>query len=163
MTVEEVRALVFAAVSAMVGLGLGIPNAIAIWRGVRAEGWRLTKGRIVESGLTLDHYSRDKDITRGPRVQYTFQAFGQTLTGNRISFARSVPVLSEWSTPLFGPPADVMAGLREGDEVDVWFDPEDPSRAVLRPGVDYGFVLLVLFGAGCLYLSVTLLLRVLAP
>lgn len=161
MTVEEVRALVFAAVAGMVGLGFAVPNAIAVWRGLQAQLWRQTRGRIISGGLTFDSYGDDRDITRGPVVEYTFRALGQDHVGTHISFARTVPVWSRWSTPVFGPPVDVMAGLREGDEVDVWFDPEDPSRAVLRPGVDYGFVLLVLFGVGCLFLSATLLFWVL--
>lgn|GEM_PF-5387760 len=156
MTVEGVRSLVFAAVAAMAGLGFVIPNAIAVRRGLAAERWIRTRGRIQKSSITIDSYVQDRDATRGPTVLYSYEAHDGTHQGTRISFARAVPVMSRWTQPFNGLPPDVLAGLRAKTEVDVWYDPEDPAQAVLRPGVDGAYIGLILLGTLLLTVSATL-------
>lgn len=139
-----------------IGLSLTVPNGIAIWRGWRATEWRETMGRIVADELSIDTYGEDRDLTRGPTVRYYYEVEGVGYDGHRISFARSVPVLSRWNRPLWGESADVRAGLREGTEVKVWYHPAHPDRAVLRPGVDPGFILLYMAGVGALVIAALL-------
>lgn len=134
----------------------------AVWRGIRSRRWRRTSGRITWDGMTLGSASSDEIGGLAPLVVYYFEVDGTGYEGDRIAFARSVPVLNRFTTPLFGATPDVRSGLRSGTAVDVWYDPNDPRRSVLRPGVGPGHwsmlslgLILLILGIATLTLSAT--------
>jgi hypothetical protein len=133
----------------ILGATLVVPNGIAIWRGLRSTAWRFTHGKITADGWSVDfgaQGTRGAGPMFGPTVRYAYVVDGVTYEGTRVSFARTVPVMTGWSKPLFRAPPDIRAGLRTKDRVEVLYDPERPADAVLRPGVSVGFWLLALAG-----------------
>ena len=140
----------------LLGGGLSAQSAFTIWRGWRTRDWRKTEGRIVAEGWSRDTFTADKDVTIGPTVRYRYTVDGVHLEGTRISFARTVPVVSNWTRRIGGPYVDPQAGLHINDRVEVWYDPDDPLNAVLRPGVSAGYW--ALLAGGLVFLSLGLLL-----
>jgi hypothetical protein len=53
----------------------------------------------------------------------------------------------------------VIARYRQGDRVEVWVDPLDPSNAVLYPGPSSGSLVPIVFGAGLIAIGVLISVR----
>ncbi|HTK55556.1 MAG TPA: DUF3592 domain-containing protein [Gemmatimonadales bacterium] len=137
---------------------LTVSTGIKIWRGLRSQRWERVPGHITSSQVLSDlPGSSTRYTTKGPMVRYGYRVGGQIFEGSRISFARSVAVGGTPFEPIFGQAPDLLAGLRTGDECEVWYDPADPSRAVLRPGVSAGFWLLFIGGLAPFLLGLLLL------
>jgi hypothetical protein len=69
-------------------------------------------------------------------AHYTYAVDGRTFEGRRVSF-RPMALL-----PL-GEALELMHGLRKGSEVDVYYDPARPERAVMIPGSGTGNIVLL--------------------
>lgn len=107
----------------------GLPGVLAL---LRARAWHKVPGTVLGSGVT-GYRTQATGGHMGANVQravlaYRYEVDGTTYAGHRAAFG----------TPLgfgmgLGAIASAHAGrYAPGDEVDVWIDPADPSRAVLR-------------------------------
>jgi len=112
-----------------------------------SEGWPSTYGRIVSNDVSVS-YQNDDDYRRVsylPKVQFTYQVGGESFTGKRIAFG---------SDPDFNTRRKATNFLLQypvGAEVAVFFNPENPSEAVLSQkmrsmtaGLIVGIVMLVI-------------------
>jgi Protein of unknown function (DUF3592) len=114
--------------------------------------WPSTSGEIVHAEVE-EHVSvnRDKDgkrtstdITYASNVVYEFRVAAQNYQGHRVRF--------DWETTRAEAEATV-AKYRVGTNMSVYYDPADPSNAVLEPGGDV-FTFEVLIGLGFFFLFV---------
>lgn len=127
-----VALVVFGLVTGWIGL--------AIQRHARgARGWPVVKGRIVTSGLEQFH-SLTEDGRRGPmmykeQTSYTYAFNGVDYTGIVVSPGSSVTSSSRravrrWMTP-----------YSDGQLIDVYVNPANPSESVLQPRVRGAWVI----------------------
>ena len=119
----------------------------ALARAQESADWSRTQGWVETS--RVERFSPTGGRVE-PRLElsYSYTVQGETYTGDRVRLPVPIPgVLEDGPQQLTG---RYPAGL----QVDVFYDPEDPSRAVLEPGAPaaaylpiVGGVLLALAGA----------------
>ena len=105
------------------GLLIGVP-LLLIWFYLRRQaqaslGWPTVTGRIVDSRLIQTSDAEGDNTTAS--VTYTYAAGGLALQGNRVSIGGRNPCA-------------VIAKYPAGTDVQVFYDPNKPSSAVLEPG-----------------------------
>jgi len=108
----------------ILGAFLALPNAVAVWRALKARGWARTDGRILDSALDVGISGSAEDMSEHltPRVRYSFRVAGAEHIGGRIGFSGFGSIEARWLTQHSVP----------GQRVDVWYDPNDPTHAVLQ-------------------------------
>ena len=129
----------------ILGTFITLAGGAALWGagslaadGAASEHWTETKGRVVASGVET---RRDVGATDGPAaprryehrpaVRYTYTAGGATYTADRVRFGENTAERGEGARARAQAEADRYP---EGQDVSVFYDPDDPSRAVLEPG-----------------------------
>lgn len=105
--------------------------------------WPTTTGRVLESRVL--HSSGTQFGSRGGRmyeayVKYAYEALGQTFESSRVAFGS---VSTSWSSPA----ERTVAQYPAGSQVQVFFDPDHPSEAVLQQESSAGIYLMP--GVGC--------------
>lgn len=100
------------------------------WLGYRSTRWARTDGQILETGL-MHYEGPETGHTHSPWVRYSYTVDGQTFEAERVQFAPP-------KDP--GPEAVVLQRVQAayplGSPHEVYYDPADPSQAVLIPGID---------------------------
>lgn len=104
-------------------------NGGDVWHGFRSERWPHAVGEVLEADLT--HYQGPKTgHTHSAWVRYRYTVDGRTFEAERVEF----PPLRR---P--GPEEDLLARVQAaypvGSMIDVFYDPVDPTRACLIPGI----------------------------
>ena len=109
----------------LIGALIGVPF-ILFWyflrrRGARSLSWPSVSGRVVESKLV---FFKDSDGNSSPEAQlrYTYDVAGAVLSGSTVAIAGG------------GQPAKTIEKYPVGTAVQVFYDPNKPSSAVLVPG-----------------------------
>jgi hypothetical protein len=152
-------------------LGLGIYLVVFSRRSKKkaeeSQGWPSTNGTVISSEVKRS-VNRDEDghetYAYYPGVEYTYQCAGQTFTGKRLSFGGLVAQKD---------PSAVQTALQKyppGGVVTVYYNPENPSEAVLerqagglKGSLTIGIICLVLsFCIGCVLLG-SLVYNILVP
>lgn len=129
---------------ALVACGVGAAMILVALRlsslGREARGYSRTRGRVVVSSVDEVPAIVEQG---GPRfralIRYTYDVRGRSHESDRIAFGASVG--SEVSE---SDAREWVERYPAGSDVDVWFDPGDPSRAVLVRGIARGQVLAAL-------------------
>lgn len=117
----------------------------------RSLTWRSTSGRIVTSLLTAK--GPKKRPVWVPNVEFKFDANGQTYTGSRIAYGL---VFSQDEEEM----QHIIDNYPVGAPVMVTYDPVDPSKSVLEPGIDktkpliIDLVMLFIISAGVFLINV---------
>jgi hypothetical protein len=133
----------------MVGLilfGFGSVLAFVLERsamgdGAASENWPSVAGKITLSmaGSTGPRDSK----TYHPEVSYEYTVDGKTFTSKRISFAvAQIQRASQLEIE------EYLKQYPEGADVEVHYDPEDPSTSCLETGLQLGTAFLI--GVGCM-------------
>ncbi len=93
---------------------------MAVYEAVESEGWSTTAGEITSAKVLSGRSSR-------PAVEYVFQVSEKRYVGSR----REIKDYGAGRTA-----ADtVLAEYPVGSRIKVYFDPSDPTRSVLKPGI----------------------------
>jgi hypothetical protein len=121
--------------------------------GLESRTWEHTVGVVgkvwVEDmpDLELDQDPfKDREGTHSVHARYRYKVNGRWYDGRRVSYAAT-----RWIR--FRDALQMIEGLRTGREVDVFYDPEKPARAVLIPGSSTANLVLL-----CLYLVLAALI-----
>ena len=147
VSVSAVR-LLFGGVSAWL-LAAAVWNLVA---GLKSRAWPSTSGTITTSELAKDS-SNPFDFThRRANVEYRYNVNGKDY------LARGVFVGDSWTNDFSRPAATRrVVKYSRGSTVTVYYDPLQPWRAVLEPGVNwqtwYQLAFAVLFAAGVVFLA----------
>lgn len=145
------------AVFAVGGLALMVLMAYLHLTAASTASWSSTEGRITggvvrrhvlgENARVRVRFTRPSDespsVQFAPSVTYRYSVAGQTLTSNRYRIGEGIP--------MFNTREEAQAYLREnypgGRKVTVYYNPQDPSDAVLETGVTNLFLYIALGGA----------------
>jgi hypothetical protein len=119
----------------------GLPGAVQM---LRSRSWQRVQGTMLGSGTAV-YRTQATGGHMGADVQravfaYRYEVGGQTFTGQRAAFGTPVGFGMG-----LGAIASAQAGrYAPGDAVDVWVDPADPSKSVLRRRAPSSLVLSLL-------------------
>jgi hypothetical protein len=101
---------------------------------LRATRYAVTEGRITSSRVLTDA-TGEPPPTHSVGVTYTYEVQGRALAGSHYYADDGWGASSgDWAD-------EIVRTIPPGARVPVYFAPEDPSRAVLRPGVTGGQLL----------------------
>lgn len=119
----------------LVVLAIGLVFFIGSWNalkdGLASPGWTQTRGEIVSSRVSENRGSDNRDSTYSADVKYTYRVEGKEYTSYNVQFGNA---------------ADSNANITEGivrrfpagSLVTVYYAPDNPSNAVLIPGLSGG-------------------------
>ena len=117
-----------------------IGGILLIWGGfnyLKAKGstdWPKTYGTIVSSSLKVRQV-RNRGV-RGSRmtanIEYQYRAEGENHTGTRVTYGSGWPFKNFFQSTQA---KQAVSKYKKGHRVPVYYDPANPSRAVLVPGV----------------------------
>lgn len=126
---------------ALAGLFAGY-RAVMDWRRFRkSQGWVPAAGRILYSNVFVQS-GTPGDRSYQVSIAYTYQVMGQSYQGNQLAFGSEGTGYSTRSAA-----ENVAARYPAGSEVTIYYDPEDPVKAVLeRKYNPVGATLSVIFG-----------------
>lgn len=115
---------------ALAGVLLTSHYSALLWWASHSASWERTEGSVITSSAGAEYYEDENISTRKFRrpgsVSYAYEVAGLRYTGNRVSYEReSIPALAEQEYP-------------RGAVVSVLYDPGNPNRSVLIPGVNVG-------------------------
>jgi hypothetical protein len=117
-----------------IGLGFWLRHMNA-----RTTGWPMVKGRVMTSRL-----ENDQDGNPTPYVKYRYKVQGQEHESEQVSYQVKSARSGTGAT-------DLIARYPVGKSVDVFYDPDQPGRAVLERGASNLWIALV--GVGLLFLG----------
>lgn len=131
------RVVIAVLVTALVGaldVALGV-GAGADWQ---TRAYARAEGRIVSSAVTTSRV--DDEQHYGLALTYAYDVAGRSFEGRRYAARELSDSSGDWQ-------AELIASLPPGKVVPVYYDPAEPSRAVLIPGLpasDHFWALLLL-------------------
>lgn len=129
----------FISVFALVGLGIMAFGISGVLDGSNSTSWPMVRGEVIKSEYVITKATQNSFRTEA-QLRYRYNAVGNELESDRIGFNYSGS----------GSPGENRQLTNEypvGSEVDVYYDPEDPKEALLRPGVAWEAWLFIAFGA----------------
>ena len=112
-------------------LALAAREAWHIQLGFASLQWSHTVGTLERIWQESDSGDPRTEARHAVFARYTYAVDGRAYRGRRVSYR----MMSQ--LPL-GEALEVMHGLRKGSEVDVYYDPARPGRAVMLPGSGTG-------------------------
>jgi hypothetical protein len=128
--------LFFSAVSVS-AVVIGVAGIVTFFLGLRrlvtagaSSKWPHVKGEILTAKLEEE---ADDSGEGGPKVfraavTYRYTVDGKAFEGDRID-------LNDLATSNPAPAQDALRAFSAGSSVDVFYEPKEPSRSVLRPGI----------------------------
>jgi hypothetical protein len=141
----EPAVLIGAALAVFVVLGILGGGIYLIYREYRqATVYRSVDGRVLSSELATRHIQSAKirPAAFTPKVRYKYQVDGQDYEGSRIRMYKENSSNKKAM-------ARMQERYPEGSRVKVYYDPDDPSTAVLEPGftaISFAILLVGFFG-----------------
>ncbi len=100
-----------------------------MYEAIDSRKWPATSGQVIESRVAVSQGNR---INYTPRVAYSYEA------GAKLRTSTEIWLKSYGADQAFA--EDVVAAYPTGAEIKVFFDPQNPARAVLRPGPNWFLV-----------------------
>ena len=127
----------------LIGTGVTVAASVNFVYGLLSRRWPTTRGTVLTS-LLENVDDGEGGIDYRFHVVYRYVVEGRNLTAKRWRYGN--PRTSEFSMAAH----DAARRYREGATVNVYYDPDDPTEAVLEPGV--GWHVLAQFALGGLFL-----------
>ncbi len=109
----------------LLAIGLVVLGLFTLRESRRSRGWQATSGRVVSSNVN-DFVAKDGTHSYRPMVVFAYSVGALRLMSNRISF-RSL------STPDRAAAERYVQKYPAGKTVELYYDPQEPDRAVLEP------------------------------
>lgn len=125
-----------AAIFLIVGVGLGAFMVLNLIRGRRSRNWPTVPGIVMDSQVT-SYYDDEGDRMYGVAIMYRYEVDGLEFTSARRTFG-------EFNSSNQGRAQRIVAQYLTGSNVQVYYDPDDPSEAVLEPGTNATSILFFL-------------------
>ena len=126
------------------GIGFAIAMGSSTIAQISTENWEEGTG-IVEDYEIICYEGEDNSCSWEENIIYTYNVNGQSYTNTEISLAWRVPdyAVDGYESGYY---SGYGWGIEEGDEIDVFYNPQQPSRSVLLrgwEGIDFGdFIIL---------------------
>ena len=129
-----------------VGISLSAGYARDIYFGWKSKLWPRTQGRVIEWGMDVGAKIGTED--NSAVVGYEYEVGGVRYTSRRLDYAGRG---AGYGVNM------VLARYREGEVVGVSYDPGEPARALLEPGIALGNVLRLMCGLAIIALGLLFL------
>jgi len=140
----------------LIAFGAGVPvtvyGVMLILDAWASEGWPTTSGRVIESRVT-ETRSRNSGTDYRAEITFEYEVDGAAHRSDRWTF----------NNPKFNSSSEARAVASRypvDAEVEVYFDPDDPSTAVLQPGAGFFTYIYFIFGLSLIGLGVFVAFRV---
>jgi Protein of unknown function (DUF3592) len=98
---------------------------------LRTAAWSRVEGQIVSSAVTTERRGQEDGVTHGLALDYVYVVAGRITHGHHYRLA-DTSTSGTWAE-------DTVRTLPAGARVPVFYDPENPSEAVLRAGLPAGW------------------------
>lgn len=132
----------FVAVFFLVGIALVYGGVTATLQGLSSGSWPAVNGTIIRTNVTVSHSysssSHTETTSYYPDVTYSYQVGGRNFSSGRIT------VVSTGGSYSYA--YGFVTQHPVGSSVTVYYNPSDPSQALLEKGVDLGSVVLLVAG-----------------
>ena len=112
-----------------VGVLIGAAEFANIRNGIASRRWPRTAGKVRSEGVHAGTPAARDSIAV---ITYRYEVAGRKFQSQRLDFA---------GRGVGGEAADVLAHYEPGMRVDVYYDPANPARSVLIPGLALGNVI----------------------
>jgi Protein of unknown function (DUF3592) len=135
------------------GIVLTAQQGIPVYRAIRSRHWPHVTGEILSARLDdrlIGGYRGMMARVLVPNVRYQYAVENKQFIGTDVAYGagyREVEV------------AVLVRTLKQGDKVDVYYDPKSPRRAVLKPGARGDPVMYAVIGAVIMVVGVVMLGR----
>jgi hypothetical protein len=149
--IAAIAGALFVAVPGGIILWMGLRSA---WRGLASSHWPTVSGVVLHAGMTESQAketgTRNTYIFYSTKLAFRYQVNGQDYTTETVQFGRAIGSgdISNEAVLLLRYPA--------GTKVMVFYHPDDPALATVKPGVNTdvvwylcGGAILILFGVFC--------------
>jgi hypothetical protein len=126
--------MILGLVLAGVGLIAVVFGILQLRTAKASAGWPAVKGKIVLAGVeTSSSTDEDGSTSRrySPRVEYAYTVSGRKYTSHQAAVGSRRTYGSRSA-------AEAKLAYRSGQQVDVYYNPQKPSQAVLEPGAAGG-------------------------
>ncbi len=113
-------------------------------------GWPATTGRIQNVRVTWDRVGTagaTQDREYYYVVAYSYTVAGQSYSGNRYSLGNGSNAAARTFNSEAAARAAADANYTPARDIPVHYDPNDPTQAVLQPGVNWGTYVPLILGA----------------
>jgi hypothetical protein len=124
-----------------IGVFLSAGYARDIYFGWKSKRWPRTQGRVIEWGLDAGPFGSGG---RSALIGYEYEVSGVKYASRRLDYAGRG---AGWSA------RRVLARYSQGESVGVSYDPSEPRRALLEPGIALGNIGRLLCGFGVIALG----------
>ncbi|MBI2122008.1 MAG: DUF3592 domain-containing protein [Candidatus Sungbacteria bacterium] len=134
--------------AALVLLGIGILGAgLTTFLGIpmlmnatASQSWPAVEGVIKISEFTTNRDRDDGGVTYGASIVYDYTVKGTVYSGSNVHFGQY-----STSDPSYG--RGLVNRYPVGEQINVYYDPNDPSISVLEPGAGWSSFMVVGIGA----------------
>jgi hypothetical protein len=111
--------------------------------GRASQQWRSTKGKVLRSYVDEQAHSGryGTTYTYTAHVEYTYHVGGRQFESKHLTYEPATGLSEDAATQL-------LDGITEGIELDVFYDPLDWERAVLIPGTSGGNIVQLAIAIG---------------
>ncbi|MFC1845110.1 DUF3592 domain-containing protein [Thermodesulfobacteriota bacterium] len=123
----------------LVGGAMIILFGIKVMDGLQSEKWLPTKAQIIcwEGGEGRGVENKRRSFIN---INYLYSVYGQTYSGEHITY-QSLKSNTQSLQSI-----DFINKYKKGDMVDVYYNPEDPSQAILIPGYSKLYFIILILG-----------------
>ena len=136
--------IILCGIFVLLGLGLIAIGLRSIYFRLASKSWPTVIGRIMAS--EMGRHSDKHGTVYTADIQYDYTVNEKLYSGNLISFGHADTSNSD----------DARSDLNEypvNKEVKIYYDPDNPHRSVLQPGVGNGGFVVILFGFGFMLIA----------
>lgn len=106
--------------------GLTLWQARKLSLALASTNWKQTKGKILKAYID-ESADDDGGVTHSAKVHYSYKIGARVFESTCLTYRPS-------SGLVFSKALDLLQGITQGKEVDVFYDPRRPERAVLVRG-----------------------------
>ncbi len=126
----------------LIGIPLLIGAVVNLVHATASTSWPAVAG-VVDRSEVVETSGRRGKRSYKAEINYSYTVDGRRHRGNKLTFLES-----SWSSPARA--AQVQAQYPVGAVVDVYYDPQNPARTVLEPGVNINDWAVLVAGLVCL-------------
>ena len=135
----------------LVGLALFLVGLRQVRKSRDARDWPRSAGTIISAAIRSTQSADPESASLYLALEYRFQVAGQNFMGQKIC-----PVEQLYTSTKQAQAA--LATYPAGSQVEVFYDPQNPSNCILKRGNPYGWALLII-GIAAILLSVAAMLK----
>jgi hypothetical protein len=141
------EAILLGGIFLALGIGISFWGWNILQNAKASASWPTTQGNVTSSDVSYSSNAEGGE-SYSPEVIYRYTANNQQYENHTIKFGENSYSSSRKAE-------NIASGYPVGKEVTVYYDPEDPARSVLEPGVSGGSY--ILLGIGVLFALIGLI------